>query len=94
MTPGQPRPPRSKFKYVLLLALLVAAVAFLIGPNGLVAVLARRHQEHRLQSQIRLLHREIAERTDRRDWLTNTDSATAYARKLLGAPADSGSTGH
>ena len=94
MNPGQPRPPRSKFKYVLLLALLTATVAFLVGPNGLVAVLARHQQQRRLQSEIRLLHRQITERTDRRNWLSNTDSATAYARKLFAAQADSGPSGH
>lgn len=94
MNPGVRQQPRSKFKYVLLLALLAATVAFLVGPNGLVAVLARHHQQRRLQAEIRLLHRQISARTDRRNWLTNPDSATAYARELFAAPTDTGSTGH
>jgi cell division protein FtsB len=83
---------RRLIRLVPLALLVVFAFWFLSGPNGLVSIALRRHRARRLQAEIKRLKQDIEQKERQRAWLADPDSATLYARKLLGDRPDSTAT--
>jgi len=93
MTPGRSPLPRL-VRLAVLAVFVVFAFWFLAGPNGLVSIGRRKARERRIRADITEFKRRIAAEQQRRDWLTNPDSASLLARKLLGGSPDSTRSTH
>jgi hypothetical protein len=78
-----PIPPRRRFGYLLIAAVVVLLFEFLSGPSGLVSIMIRRHRLRHLQADIVRIKDRIAERSAQRRWLSDPDSARLLARELL-----------
>ncbi len=77
-------------RLAVLAVFIVFAFWFLAGPNGLISIGRRKARERRIMADITQYKHLIQVRKQRRNWLTNPDSAGLLARKLLGdAPASS-----
>ncbi len=77
-------------RLAVLAVFIVFAFWFLAGPNGLVSIGRRKARERRIMADITQYKHLIQVRKQRRNWLTNPDSAGLLARKRLGdAPASS-----
>lgn len=92
MISDRQRGSRRLIRFVPLALLVVFAFWFLSGPNGLVSIALRQYRARRLQAEITRLKRDIERKERQREWLTNPDSATLYARRLLGDRPDSAAT--
>lgn len=69
---------------VLLGVLLLIALAFLPGPNGLVRVLLKHRRAERLKKEITRLQSEIDSLSRSARQLRKPEFAREYARSLLG----------
>ncbi len=76
---------RRRVLYAALAALALLMVLFLPGPNGVVRVLGRRLRARQLAIANRRLETDIDSLRARARWLSDPDSATDFARRLLGA---------
>jgi hypothetical protein len=91
MNSGQPLLQRL-LRFAIMAVFIVFAFWFLGGPNGLLSIGRRKAHERKLRADISEYRQRIAEQQQRRDWLTNTDSASLRARELLGDRPDSTKT--
>jgi len=88
MNSGQPILQRL-LRVAILAVFVVFAFWFLGGPNGLLSIGRRKARERRLRADISEFKQRIEQREQRRDWLSNPDSASLRARELLGDKPDS-----
>ncbi|MCX6840789.1 MAG: hypothetical protein NTX53_00600 [candidate division WOR-3 bacterium] len=87
MNSGQPILQRL-LRVAILAVFVVFAFWFLGGPNGLLSIGRRKARERRLRADISEFKQRIEQRQQRRDWLSNPDSASLRARELLGDRPD------
>jgi len=87
MNSGQPILQRL-LRVAILAVFVVFAFWFLGGPNGLLSIGRRKARERRLRADISEFKQRIEQREQRRDWLSNPDSASLRARELLGDRPD------
>ena len=88
MSSGQPLLQRL-LRIAILAVFMVFAFWFLGGPNGLLSIGRRKARERKLRADITEYKQRIAQQQQRRDWLSNPDSASLRARELLGDRPDS-----
>jgi hypothetical protein len=89
------RSPLSRLVRLAVLAVfIVFGFWFLAGPNGLMSIGRRKARERRILSDITEYKHLIEVRKQRRNWLSNPDSAALLARTLLGDKPDSTQVPH
>ena len=89
------RTPLQRLIQLAVLAVFVVfAFWFLAGPNGLISIGRRKAHERRIRADISEFKHLIQTQQQRRNWLTNPDSAALLARTLLGNEPDSTQTTH